>query len=186
MRKEVRIVGVDDGPFDKFKDKSVLIVGTIFRGGQWLDGVLSTRATVDGVDGTQKILQMIKKSKFFPQLRAIFLNGIAVGGFNVIDLKSLSKKLGLPVIAVTRDYPDFQKIYRALEKLRMHKKIKLIEQLPKPTKIGEVYVQYLGCSLEEVRELMKLTCTRADIPEPLRVAHIIAAGVVKGESKGKA
>lgn len=186
MRKEIRILGIDDGPFNKFKDKEVLIVGTLFRGGSFIDGVMSTKAKVDGTDATQKILRMINKSKFKTQLRAIFLNGIAVGGFNVIDVKQLHKKTKIPIIVVIRNYPDLKKIYKALDNLGMTKQKKFIEDLPKPTKAGKIYIQHIGITLSETKEMLKLTCTHSYIPEPIRVAHLIAAGIVKGESRGRA
>jgi endonuclease V-like protein UPF0215 family len=161
LRREIRIVGIDDGPFDKFKDKEVLVIGTLYRGGNFIDGVLSTKAKVDGRDSTEKIARMINKSKFKPQIRAIFLNGIAVGGFNVIDLF-------------------------ALDNLKMAKQKKLIEQLPKPTKVNKIYIQHIGISLEEAKDMLRITCTHSFIPEPIRVAHLIAAGLVKGESRGRA
>ena len=92
LKKEIRVIGIDDAPFDKFGKGNVMVVGTVFRGGQWLDGVLSTKVSIDGNNATAKIAEMINKSKFKPQLQCIFLDGIAVGGFNVIDVKHLSKK----------------------------------------------------------------------------------------------
>ena len=86
VKKEARILGIDDSPFDKFRDKEVLVIGTFFRGGSSLDGVLTTTTAVDGSDATAKIIRMVKKSKFYTQLRAIMLNGIAVWGFNVVDI----------------------------------------------------------------------------------------------------
>ncbi len=186
LRKEIRIIGIDDGPFNKFKDKEVLVVGTLYRGGNFMDGVMSTKAKVDGTDSTDKIARMINKSKFKPQLRAIFLNGIAVGGFNVIDVKKLNKKTKVPVVVVIRSYPNYKKIYSVLTKLKMTKQKKLIESLPKPTKVGKIYIQNIGITLAKAKEMLKLTCTHSFIPEPIRVAHLIAAGIVKGESKGRA
>ncbi|MEM4282412.1 MAG: DUF99 family protein [Candidatus Woesearchaeota archaeon] len=186
VKEEVRTIGIDDGPFDKFKDKNVLIVGTVFRGGLAMDGVLSTRARVDGRNSTKKIAEMINKSKFKAQLRAIFLHGISVGGFNIVDIPRLHKLTGIPVIVAVRDYPNFKRIYSVLKKIGMEDKIALIEKLPKPKKIGKIYIQAVGIDLEQAVALIKRTCTRSFIPEPLRVAHLIAAGVVKGESRGRA
>ena len=185
-RKEARIIGIDDGPFDKFKDKQVLVVGTIFRGGNYMDGLVSTKARVDGKNSTKKIIEMINKSKFKPQLRCIMLDGVAVGGFNIIDLKKLNKKTNIPVIAVIRNFPNFKKIFSALKKIRKEEKIKLMEQLPKPVKAGKIYIQPVGLSVEEAKEFLKISCTHSFIPEPIRMAHLIAAGIVKGESKGRA
>ena len=42
MKKEIRVIGIDDSPFNKFvKGKQTLVIATIFRGGSWLDGILS-------------------------------------------------------------------------------------------------------------------------------------------------
>ena len=42
VKKEIRVIGIDDSPFKKFSRQKILVIGTIFRGGNWLDGVLST------------------------------------------------------------------------------------------------------------------------------------------------
>ena len=186
LKREIRVIGIDDGPFNKFKDKEVLVIGTLYRGGHFIDGVLSTKAKVDGRDSTEKIARMINKSKFKQQIRAIFLNGIAVGGFNVIDLFELNKKTNIPVIVVIRNFPDYTKIYSALDNLKMAKQKKLIEQLPEPTKVNKIYIQHIGISLEKAKDMLRITCTHSFIPEPIRVAHLIGAGLVKGESRGRA
>ena len=141
---------------------------------------------VDGSDATKRISQMIMKSKFKSQIRCIFLNGITVGGFNVIDILKLSKLTKVPVIAVTRRFPDLELIYRTLQALKMRGKVRLIDRLPAPVKVGNVFVQHIGVSLERAKDFLKLTTVNADVPEPLRIAHIIAAGIVKGESSGRA
>lgn len=186
MKKEIRVIGFDDGPFDKFNDQKTLVVGVVFRGGNYADGVLSTQITIDGSDATSKLIKLVDSCKFKPQLQAIFLKGIAVGGFNVIDVRKLSQKTKLPVVVVIRNYPNFEEIYVALVKLKQKNKIKLIESLPKPEKIGQLYVQRIGIDKQQTKELLKITCTHANIPEPLRVAHLIASGVVRGERKGRA
>lgn len=186
LKTEARIIGIDDGPFDKHKDKKVLIVGIVYRGGFVPDGVVSTRATVDGTDATQKIAQMINKSKFKPQLQAILLKGVAVGGFNVIDIDKLYHLTKRPVIVIVREYPDFKRIFKALKMLGKTKQLNIIKRTPPPVPIGKLFAQYSGCDLETVKEILKVTCTRSLIPEPLRVAHLIAAGIVKGESRGRA
>lgn len=186
LRREARVIGIDDGPFFKFRKGTVLVVGTIYRGGDYMDGIVSTTADVDGSDSTGKIAKMINKSKFKSQIRCIFLDGIAVGGFNIIDLPELHKSTKLPIIAVIRKYPDIPKILETLENLGMEKKVRLITQLPKPTKVGKVYIQYVGLTLDRAIEFLKLTTIHSYIPEPLRIAHIIAAGVIKGESRGRA
>ena len=186
FEKEIRVIGIDDSPFDKFRQKDALVVGVIMRGGSWIEGILSTRVDVDGANATDKIIQMINICKFKPQLQCIFLNGIAVAGFNVIDIRKLNNKTGLPVVIIIRNMPDIQKIKRALIRLKSKNNIKLIEKAGKVVKINNVFVQLAGIKEYEAREILGIVCTRSLLPEPLRLAHIIASGIVSGESKGRA
>lgn len=186
MKTETRVIGIDDASFNKFKDKHALVVGTFYRGGNFLDGVITTKIRVDGDDATEKIAKAVNKSKFKPQLKAIFLDGIAVGGFNVIDIERLNKKTRLPVIVVIRKYPDFRRIYSVLKKLKMRSKIKLMEKAGKPIRMGKLYVQLKGIGQREAKELLKITCTHSYLPEPIRIAHLIGQGIAMGESKGNA
>jgi len=186
LKKEIRVIGIDDAPFDKFKKGKVLVVGAVFRGGSWLDGILSTKVQVDGNNATKNIADMINKCKYKPQLQCIFLDGIAVGGFNVIDVKELNKKTELPVIVIIRRRPDIENIKRILIKLNKKNKIESIENAGQVHKAGKIYVQLKGLNLEKAKEILKITCTRSHIPEAIRLAHIIASGITYGESRGRA
>ena len=53
IKQEIRILGVDDSPFPSHTTEEVMLVGTVFRAGNWLDGVLSTYIHGDGTDGTE-------------------------------------------------------------------------------------------------------------------------------------
>ena len=186
IKKEIRVIGIDDAPFNKFKKGKVLIVGAVYRGGSFLDGVLSTKANVDGNNATEKIIEMINECKFKPQLQCIFLDGIAVGGFNVIDVKELNKKTRIPVIIIIRRNPNLKKIKETLIRINKKNKIKLIEKAGSVVSVGKIYIQLTGLSVERAKEILKIVCTRSLIPEPIRIAHLIASGVTHGESRGKA
>jgi len=187
MKKEIRVIGIDDAPFDKFDPlkKSVLVVGTIFRGGEFLDGLVSTKVEVDGDDATFNLIEMINKCKF-KNLQAIFLDGITVAGFNFININALSEKTKLPVIVVIREKPDFNKLFKALEKLGMNRKIEILKKVSEPEKINDIYVQLANIEREKALELLKICSSRSGVPEAIRVAHIIASGVIDGESRGGA
>ncbi|MBU1976284.1 MAG: DUF99 family protein [Nanoarchaeota archaeon] len=186
LKTEMRILGIDDGPFDKFKDRECNLIGVLYRGGQFMDGLLTTKVEVDGFDATMNIIDMVNKSKWKEHIRAIMLNGCAVAGFNVINAHKVHEATDIPVIIVTRDFPDYDKLYSALRKLDMEKKIPLIEKLGEPQKVKDIYVQCVGIDTEQAEELITLTSTHSNIPEPIRVAHLIASGLFFGESKGGA
>ena len=186
MKPQIRILGIDDASHNRNKDKEVIVIGTIFRGGDFLDGVLTTKVKVDGNDATKKIAEMINKSKFKVQLRAVMIDGIAVAGFNVIDIQELSKKTKLSVIVIMRGYPDIEKIKKALLKIGMKNKIKLNEKAGKIYSYKKIHFQFFGLAKEKAEKILELTCTHSNIPEPIRIAHLIGQGIVFGESKGRA
>ena len=186
FKKEIRVIGIDDSPFNKFRDKKVPVVGVVMRGGISIDGVLSAKVSVDGNDATKNLVSMINRCKFKPQLQCVFLDGIAVGGFNIIDINELNKKTKLPVIVVIRRMPDISKIKNTLIKINKRNKIKLIEKAGKVIQIENIFVQLAGIDFEKARKILKIVCTRSLLPEPIRLAHMIASGVVLGESRGRA
>jgi endonuclease V-like protein UPF0215 family len=49
-----------------------------------------------------------------------------------------------------------------------------------------VYVQCAGLSAEQAREVIERYAINGALPEPLRVAHLIAGGIVLGESRHRA
>jgi uncharacterized protein len=195
-KKEIRLLGIDDAPFDKFtKRKDTLAIAVLFRGGEFMDGILSTKIRVDGNNSTKKLSEMINKSKFRAQLKCILLDGIALGGFNIIDIQTLSKKTGIPVIVVMRHYPDLKTIHTTLKKISMAKKIKLLEKAGRIYEVadvgekgrtGKIFVQVAGIPVEDAKKILKISCTHSFVPEPIRVAHLIGQGLVFGESKGRA
>jgi len=190
IKDEIRIIGIDDGHFDKEKDKKALIVGVIMRGGKQIDGVLSNYVEVDGDDSTEKIIEMIKRTTHINQLRIIMTNGISFAGFNIIDMNRIFGELKIPVIAVIRKKPDMERFINALKKVKGYeKKIEILKSLPEPrpvkTRYGITYFQNVGISDEETKEIILKTSVNSRIPEPVRVAHLIAMGVTLGYSRGK-
>ena len=180
---ELRIVGIDDGPFDKSRPRAnVKVVGAIYRGGQYLDGMVSTTIRRDGRNSTDKLIRMLCDSRYHPQLHYIVLDGIALGGFNVVDIHRLWQETSLPVLVVVRHEPDMVKVKRALSNLPGWKaRWALIERAGNVEPSNGVFVQRAGLDSEEAEALLALSCTRAKIPEPLRAAHIIAGAWVTGE-----
>jgi endonuclease V-like protein UPF0215 family len=184
VKPEIRVLGVDDGVFTPHVKGDALIVGVVFRGGYWLDGVMHTRVKVDGLDATRKIASMITGSPHHKQLRVIMLNGVTFAGFNVVDIRKLNAETRLPVIAVTRDRPNFEEIQRALENLpyseRRWRAIQGTGELFEVCTRGKssrVYMQIAGVSEEDAEKILQVTSTRSSIPEALRVAHLVASGI---------
>lgn len=192
IKSEIRAVGIDDGPFRPHSKGKTLIVGAVFRGGWWLDGILSTHVEVDGTDATRKIAEMINRSKHKDQLRVIMTSGITFAGFNVLDIHELFEKTELPVIVVSRKYPDLASVKRALKNLpNWRQRWKILSSAGEIHTVksrhgkASIYIQIAGIKLSDAREVVHSTTTRSFVPEPLRAAHLIATGIVRGESTGR-
>jgi len=190
MKSEIRILGLDDAPFT-FTDSSTDVVGVVMRGNHYLEGVLHDTISVDGYDATTVCERMITKTRHFKQLKAMLFDGATMGGFNVIDIEQIWETTKVPVITITRSKPDFKKIRSALHQhfSDWKDRLNLLEKgnLHKiQTHHNPLFIKYMGIDLAEAKEIITLATIRGVIPEPLRVAHIIASGISRGESYGKA
>ena len=183
IKPEIRVLGIDDGAFTPHVEGQVPVIGVVFRGGYWLEGVMHTEIAVDGFDATDQIASMITGSPHWKQLRMIMLNGITFAGFNIVDVEALNLATKLPVITVTREKPDLAEIHKALQNLpcseeRWETILKAGEPVEVATRNAKatVFVQTVGVSKEDAQKILRLTATRSNIPEALRVAHLIASG----------
>ena len=176
-----------------------------------MDGVVSGKVRRDGADSTRTMLELIEASQFRDQLRVVMLQGIAVAGFNVVDVHGLSAALQLPVLVITRRQPDLAAMERALfsgdppgrprvagaaRKWQLIRAAGEMERLQPSRRRAEIsglpaggqrlWIQRVGLSLEAAREVVAATTLHGNIPEPLRLAHLIAGGIVSGRSRGRA
>ena len=190
MKAQARVAGVDDAPF-RFGDARTEVVCAITRMPSYLEGVIIGSVAVDGDDANEVLLNLLGKSRYVEGLSLILLDGIALGGFNVLDIDILHEELGIPVATVTRDEPDIDSMVKALRS-RFHdwerraevirrKRIQRIQTGHKP-----LHVTCEGISLAELREAIAISTVRGVLPEPIRMAHLIATAIAKGESHGRA
>jgi endonuclease V-like protein UPF0215 family len=188
MKPHVRVLGIDDSPF-KFKDEHALVVGALVRVPGYLEGVMRTEVTVDGLDAVSRIADMIGRSRYREQIQAVMLDGITLAGFNVVDIEELNRVTGLPVVTVTRDKPDLDKMRDALKKYfadweNRYRAITSRELRKVKTEHNPVYVSSAGGDARELDALVIASTVRGNIPEPIRMAHLIASAFVCGESYG--
>ena len=178
------VIGIDDAPFLRGHRGDVPVIGAIYNGAR-LEGVLRGKVRRDGANATPQLVAMISGSRFAPSLQAVLLQGVTLAGFNVVDLPGLSRRLQLPVVAVSRRQPDFAKIRRALLESVPGgaRKWRLIEQLEPPRRHRDVYLQPVNLDWPSATALVDRFAINSNLPEPLRTAHLIAGAIVQGESR---
>jgi hypothetical protein len=187
FKNKSKIIGWDDGPFKFDQEEPVPVVGAITRGGGRLDGLLKTGIEKDGLNGTARLAEAINESKHRRDLSLVALDGITFAGFNVIDIKNLAEKTGIPVLAVTRKRVDIESFRSALSNLPEFKR--RWQAVKNAGKIGEteirgsrIFYQTASFSFEEAERVISLTASHSVIPEPVRLADLISRAIVLGES----
>jgi hypothetical protein len=177
-----RCIGFDDGFFRK-TDQRALAVGVVMRA-QVVEAVLSTNIAVDGDDATAVLTKAFRDAPQRPGY--ILLNGLTFGGLNVVDIRALSEQTGAAVISVTRQKPDERAFSAALEHVPNS-----VAKQRRVANAGEmchstVYFQCAGVTPQAAAEFIEANTFNGKIPECIRLAHLVAQGISRGVSSGRA
>jgi len=187
VKKEIRILGIDDARFRRGVDKWTRLIGVVFRGGNWMEGCMQTPIRVDGDDATDRLVNMVNESPHLGQLRLIMTADTIVAGVNVIDLPEVADRTGLPIIAISDSEPEMDRVTKAFQRICPdHWEEKLttlsaagpIRAIKSHIDRVPVYVQWAGLPFKQAQELVQKTATHSRLPEPVRVAHLIASSFV--------
>lgn len=190
MKGQARVFGIDDGPFVKGQGQ-VPLAGVLVRPPGYVEGVIFSSCQVDGDDANEAIIGMVRDSRFSEQVRMVMVDGAALGGFNVVDARALSEDLGVPVLTVSRDEPNMDTIRMALmshfpdweRRFEIISRNK-VRQVEVPG--GRVFVTSQGIGEREADVMVRSCIVQGCLPEPVRLAHLLATAMVRGESRGRA
>jgi uncharacterized protein len=181
-KEHPRIVAVDDGAFTRRRRRAP-IVAIVWSAPDEIEGVAIGSVEVDGRDASERLIDLVRSVRQFEGIRAVLLDGITFGGFNVIDLDRVARVLARPVVAVTRAAPEFERIHSALRtyfprdaaiRWRRVRRHPLFEV---PTGGRPIWAAAVGCSAPEAILLLHRVTRRGHWPEPLRIAHLVAHAV---------
>ncbi len=178
----LRIAGVDDGAFpaNRRAKRRSLLAAVLFHNLR-LIAVRVGHIEIDGRDATDVLESLLKTIRF----DAVMLSGISFGGFNVIDIAQLARATGKPVIAISGERPDNVAVRKALQKhfpdweerwriVRNAGRVNHFKPLPKEPRL---YFEVRGATAAFARKIIATTATISRLPEPIRVARIIARGL---------
>lgn len=186
-RRFSNVIGVDDAPFERSHRGDVGLIGVVFTRTR-LDGVMTSKLRKDGANATRAIADMIAGSPFAEHAQLILLGGITFGGFNVVDIAGLHERLALPVLVMARRKPRLAIIRETLlDKVPGGaRKWALIEKAGPMEPCAELWVQRAGLTLEQADQAIRELTIHGKLPEPVRVAHLIAGAYAEGVSRGRA
>ena len=184
--KKLRAIGFDDSPFTPNVDLLVSVAGVVCSGTR-IEGMLWGNIERDGLDATDVLRDIVLQSKFHDQANVILTDGITMAGFNMIDIERLADSLKIPCIAVMRRLPDLPEFFVAMQNVdRQTERKDIVLRAGDIHSLNGFHFQVAGCNPElAATALMRLTDT-GDVPESLRLAHLIGAAVKTGESSKRA
>src|SRR5512138_3040614 len=182
----LRAIGYDDAPYARASRGDVALAGVVCAGTRF-EGLVWGRVRRDGWNATDEVVRLLAGGKFLPQLHLVLLDGIAFGGFNVVDLAALAARLGRPCVAVMRRAPDLAAVERALRRLpRPERRLELLRRAGPVHHLAGFTFQVRGAEPEPTARALARLTDRGRVPEPLRLAHLVGAAVRTGESGRRA
>ena len=175
----IRALGIAES--FKVGDLRSRLAGVVMRSDLVIDGFVLGTATVAGDDATGCVVKMFRALRR-NDVNLIILSGCIISMYNIVDVDSVSKKSGLPVICLT--YNESRGIERAIEHHFPDSGKKLVryrslgDRHPVKLRSGyRVYVRASGVTDREAEEALNLFTLQGSIPEPVRVAKLLARAV---------
>ncbi|MFW9861156.1 MAG: DUF99 family protein [Candidatus Thorarchaeota archaeon] len=177
-KKGVRVLGVSES--FKREDEKSTAVGVVMRGDMRIDGIGFCEPEVGGTDATEKLVAMYSRLAR-EDIRAWLLGGCIISWFNVVDSVRLHEITGVPVVCLSynpsegierylREYfpEDWQNRIDTMDRGGQRQEVSL--------KTGHsVFLTTSGITLDKAQKLVDQFTLDGRVPEPIRVARIIAA-----------
>lgn len=185
--RSIRVVGFDDAPFDKSLKHGPVNLSGIVCSNTRFEGMLWGCATRDGSDATEVMAGMLLNSKFHRQVHLVIIDGLTIGGFNLVDLPGLAERLDRPCVAVMRRMPNVDGVRKALARFPdAQQRLALVDRAGPIYQDGGFTFQVAGSPPEPVPGVLSKLTDTGLVPEALRLAHLIGGAVKTGESGRRA
>ena len=180
VKDEIRVLAIKDVPLSD-PSSPLWVVGVVFRGGYWLDGVMRTQTPVEGIDATPSLVEMVRSSSHYDQIRVIILDNIILGGRKVLDIHELHEKTRKPVIVLMVRKPPLEEL------------LKMYRESPEGDGVSRVFeaigeeivlrsegkIQGImwtaGLSNRIAERIVRKTSRKNAMPEAMRVSKLISS-----------
>ncbi|HTO95576.1 MAG TPA: DUF99 family protein [Myxococcales bacterium] len=184
--RTLRAIGFDDVPWRHRRARRVGLVGAVCAGTRF-EGMVYGAVRRDGWRATSTLEALLLGGKFLPQIHLVLLDGIAFGGFNLVDLPRLARTLQRPCVAVMRKLPDLLAMERAARRLpRPQARVALLRRAGPIHVSGPFVYQVCGAGPAETAAALRRLTDTGNVPEALRLAHLIGGALAYGQSGRRA
>ena len=165
VKKEIRVLGVAAAGHDGL----TRVVGVVFRGARWLDGVLS--ATSKDADLTRMIVEMINGSPHRKQVRVMMFQAEMIPKGVKIDTIKISSETSKPVIILGAKGLGGVQADPNTGYFTWGKGADAVE------------VAYLGLRERDAEAVLRVSTREGSTPEALRVAGLILGAIPTAQHK---
>ena len=175
MKPGVRALGVAES----YRDRRSTLGGAVVRASRVADGFAYGTCTVGGLDATDAIVDLFRKLDR-EDVRYVFVAGIALAWYNVVDLRRLAAETDRPVISVTFEAsPGLREALEAeFEGEALARRTERLAAQPSRERLEindqAVFVRSVGIEESEARDAVRAFTPEGGRPEPLRVARLAA------------
>ncbi|MCL4336451.1 MAG: DUF99 family protein [Candidatus Thermoplasmatota archaeon] len=189
MKENVRILGIDDGPFLREIDTDTVLTGVLMRLDGTIERIMVSRIQIDGSDilpTLKSFLADLNKLRVY----AIVSEGVTFGGFNLIVPEEFTAITGIPYISVTKSQGELDSMISAIDKHCLNPsyyrdKIAQLKPVRKKIYATDFTINIAGIPVEEAMILLKRLMKVGTVPEPVRIAHMISSAVRSVENTEK-
>lgn len=187
-KKGIRAFGVSES-FVKSSSRNSILAGVVMRSDLIVDGFSFATATVGGMDSTQRIIDMYKAMER-DDINLILLNGCVISWYNVVDLHLLAKATHLPLICVTyRESKGLERFFRELFPKDYGYRIEVYRRNGPRREVilktgKKVFIRFIGMNLDEAESILNKFTLVGAVPEPLRVARLLARSLMRSCLEG--
>ncbi|MCQ5337309.1 MAG: DUF99 family protein [Candidatus Methanomethylicia archaeon] len=169
-------IGIGCCGFRKRIDRFVPLVIMITKGILPLELIIKN-IEVDGLDATDKIIEVLSEKKI--EKGIIMARSIPIAGFNIINANRIFNEIHLPTIFILERKPNMNAVRQALKKhfSDWEKRLAILESIKieeVETLKGTFILGSVGIDINEAKKIIEITTIFGKIPEPLRLARIIA------------
>ena len=185
-KKGIGILGISES-FVKGTSKHSTLSGVVMRADMIIDGFTFSKAKVGGMDATQRIIEMYEALDRH-DINILLLNGCVISWYNVIDLNYVVDAIGLPLICVTyRDSKGLETFFRENFPEDWQRRTEVYKRngprTPLTLHTGHtIYSRFLNISKEETSRLLNKFTFHGAVPEPLRIARLLARSLMRSSS----
>lgn len=179
LKEKGRILGLDDGPFSRSRDTFAPFVGVLMRLDGRIEGIRIRKLPIDGDEAEDTIAEMVN-SIGTDNINLIMSEGITFAGFDIVSPEEILLRTGIPYISVTKSNADLASMESALSKHGEDGKIARLKKLNPAKciiKATEFTINYAGITKEEAMKILGKSTYVGTVPEPVRIAHMIAEGL---------